>query len=265
MPQQMTAANHAAMEFQQPANPAASSLVPANMNEAIRLADMMSSSKLVPQHLQNQPADCFMVIEQASRWRMSPFAVAQSTSCIQGKLMFEGKLVVAAVHNSGILSRRLDFDFEGEGERLAVIVSGTIRGEDKPRTVRVTLHEAKTNNRMWQQQPQQQLCYSGARVWARRHAPEVMLGVYTPEEFPEGEPPQPAAERNVSPRRAEPAALPQYPEESFAKNFDSWASAIESGKKSAEQIIQIVSSKGVLSEDQKNHIRACATAPEETE
>ena len=46
---------------------------------------------------------------------MSPFAVAQSTSVIQGKLMFEGKLVSAAVQSSGILSSRLAYDFDGEG------------------------------------------------------------------------------------------------------------------------------------------------------
>jgi len=203
-------------EFQKPVKQSqGSSLVPANMGEAIRLADMMASSQLVPKHLQNQPADCFMVIEQASRWRMSPFAVGQSTSVISGKLMFEGKLVVAAVHNSGLLSRRLSFDFEGEGEYLAVVVSGTIHGEQEPRTVRVMLHEVKTQNSMWTKQPQQQLCYSGARVWARRHAPEVMLGVYVPEEFSEADQQQPA-ERNVSPRREEPQSLPHYPDDSFA-------------------------------------------------
>ena len=243
-----------------PAPAAGSSLVPANMTEAIQLAGMMADSKLVPQHLQGAQADCFMVIEQASRWRMSPFAVAQSTSSIQGKLMFEGKLVVAAVHNSGILSKRLSFEFEGEGQHLAVIVSGTIRGEDQPRTVRVGISEVATNNSMWTKQPQQQLCYSGARVWARRHAPEVMLGVYVPEEFSDAEPQQsaPRAERDVTPERQQPQALPYYPDDAFARNFDSWAAAIEGGKKTPEQIIAMVSTKGELTDDQKSKIRAVA-------
>jgi hypothetical protein len=41
---------------------------------------------------------------------------------------------------------------------------------------------------MWIKQPDQQLVYAGTRVWARRHAPEVMLGVYAPEEFDQAAP-----------------------------------------------------------------------------
>ena len=158
-------------------------LMPTDMRSAMDLAQMMARAKLVPSHLQDKPGDCLLVIEQAARWGMSPFAVAQSTSVISGKLMFEGKLVSAAVQSSGILSSRLAFDFDGEGASRAVTVKGTIRGEDEPRTIRVTLAEAKTSNGMWTKQPDQQLCYFGVRAWARRHTPEVMLGVYSPEEM----------------------------------------------------------------------------------
>lgn len=158
-------------------------LVPASMDQAVRLADMMAKGRLVPQHFHNQPGDCLMVIEQAMRWGMSPFAVAQSTSVIQGKLMFEGKLVAAAVMSSGILAGRLSYDYAGEGDNRTITVSGTMRGETKPSSVVVKLKDARTGNKLWTQQPDQQLAYHGARVWARRYAPEVMLGVYAPEEM----------------------------------------------------------------------------------
>lgn len=161
----------------------ANALIPTSMEGAMRLAEMMARGKLVPQHLHNQPGDCLMVIEQATRWGMSPFAVAQSTSVIQGKLMFEGKLVSAAIHASGILSSRLAYEFSGSGDTRAVTVSGTIKGEAEARTITVTLKEAKTSNGMWTKQPDQQLVYFGNRAWARRHVPEIMLGVYSPEEM----------------------------------------------------------------------------------
>ena len=62
------------------------------MAEAMRLAEMMATAKLVPVALQKSPADCLMVIQQAIRWDMDPFAVAQECSVIQGKLMHSGKL-----------------------------------------------------------------------------------------------------------------------------------------------------------------------------
>lgn len=158
-------------------------LIPTDMTSAMRLAEMMSAGKLMPAHLQKSPGDCLMVVEQAMRWQMSPFAVAQETSVIQGKMMFGGKLVAAAVNTSGVLDGRLAYDFAGEGQNRTVTVSGLIRGEATARTVEVLLSAAKTNNQWWVKTPDQMLSYHGARVWARRHAPEVMLGVYSPEEF----------------------------------------------------------------------------------
>ena len=163
-------------------------LTPTSMESAIQLAEMMARGKLVPSHLHNSPGDCLMVIEASMRWQMSPFAVAQCTSVIQGKLMFEGKLVAAALNASGLLSSRLDYEFSGAGQQRAVIVRATVKGEAKPREVTVFLADAKTSNSLWTKQPDQQLVYAGTRVWARRHAPEVMLGVYAPEEFDRAEP-----------------------------------------------------------------------------
>lgn len=158
-------------------------LVPHDMNGAMQLATMMAKGKLVPQHLRDSPGDCLLIIEQAMRWQMSPFAVAQCTSVIQGKLMFEGKLVAAALNSSGLLESRLREEFSGAGQSRSVKLTGTIRGEKQPRSITVTLAEAKTSNGMWAKQPDQQLVYFATRAWARRHAPEVMLGVYSPEEF----------------------------------------------------------------------------------
>lgn len=173
------------------------SLVPTNMADAMRLAEMMATAKLVPKDLQKSPADCLMVIQQAIRWEMDPFAVAQECSVIQGKLMHNGKLVAAVVNARGNLTERLSYSYEGEGDNRTITVSGRLQGELTARTVTVRLGNAKTNNRVWQSQPDQQLMYHGARVWARRHTPELMLGVYSPEEFDEVKKEPPKAAPNV--------------------------------------------------------------------
>ena len=160
-----------------------SGMIPTDMGAAMRLAEMMNAGELVPAHLQKSPGDCLMVVELAMRFRMSPFAVAQCTSVIQGKLMLEGKLVAAAINSSGVLEDRLAYDFNGINDTRAVTVKGTMRGEAEPREMTVTLREAQTTNPLWKKQPDQQLVYFATRAWARRHAPEVMLGVYSPEEF----------------------------------------------------------------------------------
>src|SRR5436190_8659299 len=193
-------------------------LMPHDMNGAMQLANMMATSKLVPAHLQRSPGDCLMVIEQAMRWGMSPFAVAQCTSVVQGKLMFEGKLVSAALHGSGIMATRLNHKFSGEGEARTICVYGTLVGETEPRDVTVALKDARTNNGVWIKQPDQQLVYFATRAWARRHAPEAMLGVYSPEEFdaPTARPADPFNGTTLDaepepPARAVAAATPRPP------------------------------------------------------
>jgi len=192
----------------------ASALVPRDMREAMELAKMMASTGFLARELQN-PGGALFVIEQSSRWNMSPFAVAMETSFIQGKPMFSGKIVAAAVVSSGAITGRLAYAYEGQGDNRTITVSGTVRGEAEPRTVTVRLGDARTQNKVWTSQPDQQLAYHGARVWARRHTPEVMLGVYSEEEFEPATPMPPARGptvdaaaayvRQAAPVQAEPA------------------------------------------------------------
>jgi hypothetical protein len=150
-----------------------------------RAAMMLSRSNLVPAHLRGEDkvADCFLVIEQAMRWRMSPFAVAQSTYVLSGKLGYEGKLIAAVVNASPRLSKSLNFEYSGKGQDRQVRVYATLKGEDAPREVTGTVGAWKTNNKQWDTQIDQMLSYRGAREWARRHMPEGILGVYAEEEL----------------------------------------------------------------------------------
>jgi hypothetical protein len=177
-----------------PAPPSgAAAMIPRNMRDAMEMANMMAKTGFLAKEIQNVGGALF-VMEQSMRWNMSPFAVAMETSFIQGKPMFSGKIVAAAVQGSGVLTGRLSYDYSGAGDDRTVTVRGTLRGEAEPREVAVRVRDARTQNKVWTTQTDQQLAYHGARVWARRHAPEVMLGVYSPEEF---EPEAPREMRQV--------------------------------------------------------------------
>jgi hypothetical protein len=158
-------------------------LMPRDMDQAIRMAKAMSSTKLVPKHLREDPGACLMIVEQAARWNMSPFAVAQCTSLIGEKLMYEGKLIAAAVASMGAITSHFDYKYEGAGEDRKVTVSAIRAGEKEPRTIEAVWKDVKTTNDFWKKQPDQQLAYAGTRIWARRWAPAALLGVYAPEEF----------------------------------------------------------------------------------
>ena len=165
-------------------------LDPSFCDQAIRLAQLMAKAETLPAHLKGKPADILRVIEMAHRAGQSPFAVADKTFFVGGKIAFEGQLVAGLINSHRSIEERLDYDYEGDEDKpttLKCTVSARLRGESKRRTVRVTWVQGEAQSKgakdKWKSQPAQQLAYFGARVWARRHAPEILLGLYTPEEI----------------------------------------------------------------------------------
>lgn len=157
----------------------------ARFEHVYRIAGAMARASLIPKHLKGDSfeqtqANCFLVVNQAMRWRLDPFAIVPETYEVGGKLAFQGKLVAAVINARGGLAERLSYTFnDAKGDGLEVTVSGRLEGEEKARTVTVNVGQAKTTNQMWSKDPHQKLIYTGAVKWARRHKPEVILGVLT--------------------------------------------------------------------------------------
>ncbi len=155
-----------------------------------RLAHLMSVTKTVPDHLKNSIGDSFRVCAQAFRWGLDPWAICDQTFVVGGKLAYSGQLIAAVINSRAGLSGRLSYTYWGDisnQKTFGVTVSGTFIGEDEPRTVDVSWESgyamSKGARDKWISQPEQMLAYFGSRVWARRHAPEVVMGAYTPEEL----------------------------------------------------------------------------------
>jgi hypothetical protein len=78
------------------------------------------------------------------------------------------------------------WDFNTDEEGLKVTVSATLVGETKPRVLELLMKQARTRNSpLWTEDPKQQLAYLAGRRWGRLHAPDVIMGVYTPDELAE--------------------------------------------------------------------------------
>jgi len=168
------------------------------LNLSNELSKAMCRSTLLPQHLRAKKVDgvwkmldpeetqanCILIVNQALRWGVDPFAILPSTFVVGGNLGFDGKLIAAIVNKLGNLAEKLTYTFAGVGDDLTVTVSGRIEGESEPRTVTVSVGQAKTDNDIWKKDPEQKLCYTGATRWARRHCPQVILGIVSDDEPP---------------------------------------------------------------------------------
>ncbi len=243
------------------AQQSANALVPRNISEALELANVMSAANLIPDHLRGKPGDCLLIVMQAQRWGMDAVSVAQSTSVVHGKLCYEGKLVAAALYAMGALDGRLHYDIQGSGQNASITVTGTPKGGKGPQTVTGSVKDWRTygkdkqGNRIdnaWDKMPEDMLVYRGTRQWARRYAPEALLGVYTPDEI----------ESDVIDVVATPVtdSRPAYPEADFEANLPKWQKVIADGKRTADDIIALAETKGQLSDDQRKKIRAAGNA-----
>jgi len=165
-----------------------------------RVAKLMSSASLAPAHLRGEGklGDCFLVAAQAFRWRMDPFAVAQHTYVLSGKLGYEGKLIAAIVNASGKLQGSLDYRYMGAGDQRSVTVSGKLVGDAEPREVVGTVAGWKTGNEQWKKNTDQMLAYRGAREWARRYMPEAILGIHADDDLA-GNAPTSVTMRDITP------------------------------------------------------------------
>lgn len=190
---------------------AAAIFSPEGMDRLVRFATLMADSKAtVPAHLAGKPADCLAVTMQAAQWGMNPFAVAQKTHVVNGTLGYEAQLVNAVVSSSNLLATRLNYRWDGDWSKvngksdkspnLTVTVWATLKGESEPRELTISMAQAGVRNSpLWEQDPRQQLAYLCVKRWARLNAPDVLLGVYTPDELQET---TPRVERDITPAPA---------------------------------------------------------------
>ena len=155
---------------------------------------MAVSMQAVPPAFRNNPGLCLAVTFQAVEWRMSPFQVANKAYVVNDRLAFESQLIHAVIEARAPLKGRLRCEYLGEGPDLQCRVYATFKGEDLPHEYTSPKFSAITvkNSPLWKTDPQQQMFYFASRSWARKWAPDVLLGIYSKEEAEEMEPAAPS-------------------------------------------------------------------------
>lgn len=165
---------------------AATIMSPAALNALVEFSKLMAASAVtVPDHLKGKPADCLAVAMQAAQWGMNPFAVAQKTHIISGRLGYEAQLVNAVIQSTGAIEGTPSYEYRGEGPKLECRVGCVLRGQHEVTWGQwycVSDVQVK-NSPLWKTNPKQQLGYLQLKNWARLYAPGAILGVYTPDEL----------------------------------------------------------------------------------
>lgn len=167
--------------------------MPANFEQMTKFASMMSAGgAMVGVPFRDNPGACLGALMQAMRWGMDPYACSQkmyiASRTGDGPIAYEAQLVHAVLLKNAPIRKRPRFKFEGDGDNRVCIVTFQLLDDDEPIEYRSPaiskVRKPKDKGSpLWYDNPDQQLAYYTIRAAARLHFPDVIMGVYTPDEI----------------------------------------------------------------------------------
>lgn len=164
--------------------------------KALRMADALAKTSLIPANFQGKPADCLIALDYGRRLGLSPVAVLPHLYVIQGRPATSAQFMIALVNRSGAFTRiQWDEGIDGEVEyafnnmkrtapnyyavaRFTEIASGT-----EYASPRVDLRFALANGWLtkndskWQKTPQVMCRYRSASILIKTVCPELAMGM----------------------------------------------------------------------------------------
>lgn len=172
-----------------------------DMQQVMEFSSLMAGAGvMVGPAVRGNPGACMAVTMISARFNLDPFMLSTKAYITKNKagvevLAWEAQAINAMIMGSGVLEEDLDYEFLGEGVDRQVRVFGKIKGAERGREILSNkIKDIKVKNSpLWTSEPDQQLSYYGSRLWVRRHAPAVLMGIYSPEEMDEN------AMRNITP------------------------------------------------------------------
>lgn len=178
-------------------------LVPQSMADVVRFAETMARGAIaIRKHLRDNPGACLAVTLQALDWGMNPISVANKSYAVNDQLAYEAQLIAAVINARAPIKGRPRYTYigaTGTTRQCRVEVTtkdGEVLDYTSPAVGKITTK----NSPLWKSDEDMQLGYFSIRSLARRHFPELLLGVYDREEA--------ASMRDITPRGAqEPSGL----------------------------------------------------------
>lgn len=231
-------------------------LRPQSMGEAMQAAEMLAGSQMVPKCYQGRAQDTLVAMMMGNELGLNPIQSLQNIAVINGKPSIYGDALLALVQrNPAFGGHEESFD----EKTMTATCTVWRKGDAQKHVVAFSQVDATKaglwgKSGPWSQYPKRMLMWRARGYALRDKFADVLGGLITAEE---------ARDTPIDAERvidvAQPArvadAKAEYPAADFAANLPKWRAAIEAGKKTADEVIALVESKGALSETQKNDIR----------
>jgi hypothetical protein len=192
-----------------------------SLEDAFEVSKVLAiAGTAVPKHLRDKPGLCLNVCLMAYALNIDPFALANKTYEVNDRLCYESALYHAVVLQRAPITGRIKASYDGEGPKRTCKVWATLKDDgDTVEYVSPPTGSIKPKNSpLWTNDPDQQLFYFSVRSFARRHFPDVMMGIFTVDEMQDAVEivrtveSRPKVERLASQLLGDPPAIEQQPE-----------------------------------------------------
>lgn len=161
-------------------------LNPDALATALKIAERLSKSNLIPKPLQGKPDDVLVVLLTGRSYGVDPMTALSNISVINGKPVLEAKLL-----HGLCLARRdvCEYFVCIEASATSATYEAKRVGAPKPERKTWTLQQAKdaglTGKENWTKYPQAMLEARAKAALARSAFPDVVTGAYIPDEAEE--------------------------------------------------------------------------------
>lgn len=244
------------------------SLVPENLEQAMKLAEIMANSDMVPKDFKGKPGNVLVAVQMGGEIGLPPTQAIQNIAVINGRPSLWGDAALAVVQaHPKFVSIKETYDPE-----LDAAVCVIVRRGEEPHTVTFSKLDAQDAGLLgkqgpWKQYPKRMMQMRARSFAMRDKFADALKGISIAEEARDMTPIDMGQADIVDRQPAERVveSLPEYPTEQFEKNVSQWENLIHSGNKTSAQIIAMVSTKFTLNEAQENTINGFNVGQEEGE
>lgn len=160
---------------------------------ALDMAKALADSTIVPKDYRGRQANCLIALEMAARLAVPVLQVMQNMYLVHGRPAWSAQFLIACVNSSGRFSP-LQYTLAGQGDERtcvahAVRLQGRERVEGPPVSIAMAKREgwfrvSKTGESAskWHTMPELMLRYRAAAFFARVYCPDIVMGMYAPDE-----------------------------------------------------------------------------------
>ena len=233
-------------------------LSPQTFEQALTFSNYLADSDMVPKDFKGKPGNCLVAIQWGMEIGLKPLQAMQNIAVINGRPSLWGDAVIALVRSSPLCEYIIE---EDDGHTATCKVKR--RGEPE-QSRSFSMDDAKAAGLLGKQGPWTQYSKRMRQMRARAFAvrdvfPDVLKGLPVAEEVMD----TPTERYMGQVERAEPTTpQPAYTPEQFAELLPSWRKAIAAGKATADGVLGKIKTKGTVTAEQEDAIRAPLTEAE---